>query len=70
MLEYHATKNCELHVVPDTFNSASYGIPVPNGADYEEQLSNVIIKLGQSGFLNQLESNWWPKQVCLDMTML
>ena len=62
MLEYHSTRNCDLHVVPDTFNSASYGIALPNGADYEEELSNLIIKLGENGALNELEQKWWPKQ--------
>ena len=63
MLEYHSTRHCDLHVVPDTFNTASYGIAIPNGADYEEELSNLIIQLGENGVLNGLEQKWWPKQV-------
>lgn len=58
MIEHKVYTDCTLMEVGKAFDSRSYGIAVPRGARYRDDLSIAILKLGEEGKIHQLEAKW------------
>ena len=53
--EYIALHDCETITVGDPFDEKGYGIGVPIGAPYRDQITMVILSLGEEGFMTALK---------------
>ncbi|KAJ8298394.1 hypothetical protein KUTeg_024925 [Tegillarca granosa] len=50
------------------FDPKGFGIGVPPGASYREDLSMAILTLSDTGVLHQLENKWWSRRNCQDFS--
>ncbi|VDI04092.1 Hypothetical predicted protein, partial [Mytilus galloprovincialis] len=66
--KYMTIKDCEFMEIGPHFDPKGFGIGVPPGATYREELSMAILKLGDASILHQLENKWWPRRTCPDVT--
>ncbi|XP_014768777.1 glutamate receptor ionotropic, kainate 2 [Octopus bimaculoides] len=64
---YKSIEDCELTEIGPRFDPKGFGIAVPPGATYREDLSMVILNLSDTGKLHELESRWWNNRMCPDM---
>ncbi|XP_062608529.1 glutamate receptor ionotropic, kainate 3-like [Saccostrea cucullata] len=62
---YKTNKECQLTTIGPEFAPRGYGVGVPPGATYLEELSINILRLGDNGFLDQLQQKWWGERKCL-----
>lgn len=53
---YKSIEDCELTEIGPRFDPKGFGIAVPPGATYREDLSMVILNLSDTGKLHELES--------------
>ncbi|XP_074650307.1 glutamate receptor 2-like [Tubulanus polymorphus] len=63
---YTATKLCDTMVVGGPFDRKHYGIGVPRGAAYRDDLTMAILKLNERGKLSTLKKKWWSTSKCGD----
>lgn len=63
-MEYMKSRNCELRQVGDIFNHKSYGLALPTGSPYREELSVAILKLQESGRMEQIIDTWIRGSSC------
>ncbi|XP_022802483.1 glutamate receptor ionotropic, kainate 2-like [Stylophora pistillata] len=55
----HSTEPCgSLTTIGKLFGKIGYGIGLPKGSQYTKQLSQVILRLRQEGFMDRLEQKW------------
>ena len=62
--KYKTIENCSYMEIGPHFDPKGFGIGVPPGATYREELSMAILKLSDKGFLHQLE-NKYVSYVCI-----
>lgn len=66
--KYMTIEHCEFMEIGPHFDPKGFGIGVPPGATYREELSMAILKLGDKGLLHELENKWWGRRRCPDVT--
>jgi hypothetical protein len=54
--KYMTIEDCEFMEIGPHFDPKGFGIGVPPGATYREELSMAILKLGDKGLLHELEN--------------
>ncbi|XP_060562525.1 glutamate receptor 1-like isoform X3 [Ruditapes philippinarum] len=64
--KYKTIENCDFMEVGPPFDPKGFGIGVPPGATYREELSMAILKLSDIGRLHELENRWWGRRNCPD----
>ncbi|XP_067663932.1 glutamate receptor ionotropic, kainate 2-like [Haliotis asinina] len=64
--KYKTTTDCDVMEIGPPFDPKGFGIGVPPGATYLEELSMTILKLSDSGILHELENKWWGSRSCPD----
>ncbi|KAG5684282.1 hypothetical protein PVAND_013518 [Polypedilum vanderplanki] len=58
-MEYQTARNCKLMQVGGLLDSKGYGIALPIDSPYRKHFSKQILKLQESGKLNELKDTWW-----------
>ncbi|XP_078325983.1 glutamate receptor 1-like isoform X4 [Crassostrea virginica] len=66
--KYKTIEDCQFMEIGPYFDPKGFGIGVPPGAIYREDLSMAILKLSDTGMLHQLENKWWPSKSCPDLS--
>lgn len=66
--KYMTIEDCEFMEIGPHFDPKGFGIGVPPGATYREELSMALLKLGDKGMLHELENKWWGRRSCPDVT--
>lgn len=66
--KYKTIEDCQFMEIGPHFDPKGFGIGVPPGAIYREDLSMAILKLSDTGMLHQLENKWWPSRSCPDLS--
>lgn len=61
---FKTNRECLLTTIGPAFAPRGYGIGLPPGATYLDELSINILRLGDSGFLDQLQQKWWGERKC------
>ncbi|KAH3833472.1 hypothetical protein DPMN_106782 [Dreissena polymorpha] len=56
--KYKTIEDCDLMEVGPPFDPKGFGIGVPTGATYTEELSMAILKLSDTGRLNEMENKY------------
>ncbi|XP_046553421.1 glutamate receptor ionotropic, kainate 2-like [Haliotis rubra] len=64
--KYKTTTDCDVMEIGPPFDPKGFGIGVPPGATYLEELSMTILRLGDRGVLQELENKWWGSKSCPD----
>ncbi|XP_046372016.1 glutamate receptor ionotropic, kainate 2-like isoform X2 [Haliotis rufescens] len=64
--KYKTTTDCDVMEIGPPFDPKGFGIGVPPGATYLDELSMTILKLSDSGILHELENKWWGSRSCPD----
>ncbi|ELU00163.1 hypothetical protein CAPTEDRAFT_169825 [Capitella teleta] len=64
VIQHKVFTDCNVLEVGKPFDARSYGIAVPRGARYRDDLSMAILKLGELGRIAQLEEKWWDETKC------
>lgn len=64
--KYKTIENCDFMEIGPPFDPKGFGIGVPPGATYREELSMTILKLSDIGRLHELENRWWGRRNCPD----
>ena len=52
---YYTMHNCDVMTVGEPFDQKGYGIGVPRGVSYREQLTMGILKINEDGIIQELE---------------
>ncbi|XP_078579224.1 glutamate receptor 4-like isoform X1 [Branchiostoma floridae x Branchiostoma japonicum] len=65
-LEYVIKKDpqCELMMLGKPFLYKGYGFPVRRGDNYLKDISVEILKMQESGLIDQIKTKWWNKDGC------
>ncbi|CAG5127476.1 unnamed protein product [Candidula unifasciata] len=66
--KYQTIVDCDVMEIGPAFDPKGFGIGVPPGATYREELSMAILKLSDRGILHELETRWWDNRNCPDLT--
>ncbi|XP_025087345.1 glutamate receptor ionotropic, kainate 3-like isoform X1 [Pomacea canaliculata] len=66
--KYHTIVDCDLMEIGPPFDPKGFGIGVPPGATYREELSMAILKLSDRGRLHELETRYWGNRNCPDLS--
>lgn len=66
--KYMTIMDCEFMEIGPHFDPKGFGIGVPPGATYREELSMAILKMSDTGLLHELENKWWGRRNCPDVT--
>ncbi|XP_052281545.1 glutamate receptor 4-like isoform X2 [Dreissena polymorpha] len=64
--KYKTIEDCDFMEVGPPFDPKGFGIGVPPGATYREELSMAILKLSDTGRLHEMENEWWGRRNCPD----
>jgi len=57
-VDYFVARNCDLIKVGDTFSPRMYGIALPQGSPHREELNLAILRLHESGRMEQIVDSW------------
>ncbi|OWF48940.1 glutamate receptor 4-like [Mizuhopecten yessoensis] len=66
--KYMTIMDCEFMEIGPHFDPKGFGIGVPPGATYREELSMAILRMSDTGLLHELENKWWGRRNCPDFT--
>merc|ERR1719341_465990 len=58
-LEYHVERKCELKQLGGLLDSKGYGIGLPKDSPYTAAMTAGVLKLQESGTLQELKTRWW-----------
>ncbi|XP_014272498.1 glutamate receptor ionotropic, kainate 2 isoform X2 [Halyomorpha halys] len=61
-IEYQKEKHCSLMQVGGLLDSKGYGIAMPFNSPYRIAISGSVLKMQESGKLQQLKDKWWKNQ--------
>ncbi|CAH1400966.1 unnamed protein product [Nezara viridula] len=61
-IEYQKEKHCSLMQVGGLLDSKGYGIAMPFNSPYRIAISGSVLKMQESGRLQQLKDKWWKNQ--------
>ncbi|KHJ97737.1 hypothetical protein OESDEN_02287 [Oesophagostomum dentatum] len=59
MLEYAVERDCELMQIGGLLDQKGYGIGLPKGSPYREEISRAILQLQEKTVLTELKEKWW-----------
>lgn len=65
-MEYQTNRECSLTQVGELLDSKGYGIALPINSPYRKAFSEQILKLSESGVLNDLKNKWWKSDIVCD----
>lgn len=70
VLEYAAQTDCSVRVVGEPFYDQGYGIMQRSDPDLVlvDDISNVILRLQEDGYLQQLDTRWFGRSACPSAT--
>ena len=57
-VRYEVGSDCSVAEVGEVFGIREYAFAVPKGVHYREKLSQVLLKLRESGHIQEMESRW------------
>ncbi|NP_001191669.1 glutamate receptor 8 [Aplysia californica] len=60
--KYQTIMDCNMMEIGPAFDPKGFGIGVPPGATYREELSMAILQLSDRGRLHEIETKWWDSQ--------
>ncbi|XP_070198237.1 glutamate receptor ionotropic, kainate 3-like isoform X2 [Littorina saxatilis] len=66
--KYKTIIDCDLMEIGPSFDPKGFGIGVPPGATYRDELSMAILKLSDTGKLHELETKYWGERFCPDLS--
>ncbi|CAG5131286.1 unnamed protein product, partial [Candidula unifasciata] len=66
--KYQTIVDCDVMEIGPAFDPKGFGIGVPPGATYREELSMAILRLSDQGRLHEIETKWWDTRNCPDLT--
>ncbi|GFR57461.1 glutamate receptor 8 [Elysia marginata] len=66
--KYLTQTDCELMEIGPAFDPKGFGIGVPPGASYLDQLSMAILRLSDRGVLENIQRKWWDISSCPDLS--
>ena len=52
------SQNCDLRTVGDLFGRSGYGIGMPKGSPWSNDISLGVLNFHETGIMEQLESKW------------
>ncbi|XP_019635244.1 PREDICTED: glutamate receptor ionotropic, delta-1-like [Branchiostoma belcheri] len=61
-LDYLKLTNCDYTTIGRPFNMKGYGIALQEGMSLRDQLSISILKMQESGKMDELKGKWWPTE--------
>ncbi|XP_064608487.1 glutamate receptor 2-like [Liolophura sinensis] len=61
---HRTTIDCEYTEIGPPFDAKGFGIGVPPGATYREELSMAILRLSDTGKLFEMENKYWGNRDC------
>ncbi|XP_055381684.1 glutamate receptor ionotropic, kainate 2-like [Condylostylus longicornis] len=61
-LEYIAERDCNLYQVGKWLDYKTYGIAMPFNSPWRKQISEAMLKLGETGKLVELKRRWWKEK--------
>ncbi|XP_018570639.1 glutamate receptor ionotropic, kainate 1-like isoform X2 [Anoplophora glabripennis] len=61
-IEYEIETKCDLKQVGSSLDTKSYGIAMPMNSPYRSAINKAILKLQESGKLNDLKNKWWKEK--------
>ncbi|KAH1017768.1 hypothetical protein HUJ05_008365 [Dendroctonus ponderosae] len=61
-IEYVTQRHCSLSHVGGLLDDKGYGIAMEKNSPYRNELSSKVIKLQETGVLNQLKDKWWKEK--------
>ncbi|CAJ0596382.1 unnamed protein product [Cylicocyclus nassatus] len=59
MLEYAVERDCELMQIGGLLDQKGYGIGLPKGSPFREEISRAILRLQEKTVLTELKEKWW-----------
>jgi ABC-type amino acid transport substrate-binding protein len=64
ILSYHANKSSggQMRVVGRLFERQNYGIAMPKGSDQRKRINEVLLKLRETGYLDELNQKWFGSE--------
>ncbi|XP_076446170.1 glutamate receptor ionotropic, kainate 3-like [Babylonia areolata] len=68
VIKYQAMKDCDLMEIGPHFSPKGFGIGVPPGAMYRENLTMAILELSDQARLQDLETKYWGNRNCPDLS--
>lgn len=66
--KYQTIIDCDVMEIGPPFDPKGFGIGVPPGATYRDELSMAILKLSDQGKLHELETKYWGQKTCPDLS--
>merc|ERR1719427_2208326 len=57
-LEYQIARNCDLTQIGKVFSKRGYGLALPKGSPYLEEMNVMILKLRETGRMEQIMESW------------
>jgi len=57
-LDYVVARNCDLIKVGETFSPRTYGLAIPQGSPYREELTVAVLRLQEYGRMEQFLNSW------------
>ncbi|XP_064637937.1 glutamate receptor 1-like isoform X3 [Lineus longissimus] len=64
--KYEANQDCTLVEINPAFDMKGFGIGIPPGAPYLDDLTMAILNLSDTGKLAEIENRWWAVSSCSD----
>jgi len=61
-IEYHVERKCDLKQLGGLLDSKSYGIALPKDSPYTKALSAGVLKLQESGKLQEIKKKWYETE--------
>ncbi|RZF39362.1 hypothetical protein LSTR_LSTR000883 [Laodelphax striatellus] len=60
-IEYQMERKCDLAQVGTLLDSKGYGIAMPFNSPYRTAISGAVLKMQESGKLQELKNKWWKE---------
>ncbi|XP_023349086.1 glutamate receptor ionotropic, kainate 2 isoform X2 [Eurytemora carolleeae] len=61
-IEYHVERKCDLKQLGGLLDSKGYGIALPKDSPYTAAMSAGVLRLQESGKLQELKIKWWKNE--------
>ncbi|XP_075228075.1 glutamate receptor ionotropic, kainate 2-like isoform X2 [Lycorma delicatula] len=60
-IEYQMERKCDLAMIGGLLDSKGYGIAMPLHSPYRTAISGAVLKMQESGKLQELKTKWWKQ---------
>ncbi|EZA54442.1 Glutamate receptor, ionotropic kainate, partial [Ooceraea biroi] len=61
-IEYNKQRKCNITQVGGLLDAKGYGIAMRKGVPYRTDLSGAVLKMQESGMMNELQLKWWKQK--------